>query len=262
MSLFVSNVFSCAVLLPVLILRLALVNTNIIIAVTVGDIYITLLFAFVVADFLLFIYLALTSGNISVGGGESYTRLVRNRSNAAAFLTVLPSSTELWNERRQADNIFLTSNVTPFQPHTNHGVVPEEVLSEFCHLFLVTIHVSKNLDQVSLQEEAQTTVRCLNLFANSSFATSHGRKSAKICPLLVWDTGASFGLTLFRSDVIAYTECNITVNDITCSNTVIGIGTTLHKFQVDGEDYFFPCVSYYPPSAEICLFGPKTYHTL
>lgn len=183
----------------------------------------------------------------------------------AAFLKVLPSSTKLWNERRRADSVFLASNVAPFLPHTNHGVVPEEVLSEFCHdrgdMFLATIRLSKNLDQVSLQEEAQTTVGRLNLFATPSFASSCGRKSAKTCPL-VWDTGASFGLTPFRSDFIDYTECNITVNDIARSNTVVGIGTTLHKFQVDGKDFFLPCLSYHLPSAEIRLFSPQTYHTL
>ena len=50
------------------------------------------------------------------------------------------------------------------------------------------------------------------------------------CPL-VWDTGASFGLTPFRGDFIDYVKCNIQVNDIARTNIVIGIGTTLHKFK-------------------------------
>jgi hypothetical protein len=41
---------------------------------------------------------------------------------------------------------------------------------------------------------------------------------------MIWDTGASFGLTSFRQDFINYTECNIPVNDIARTNTVIGIG--------------------------------------
>ncbi|KAL7474042.1 hypothetical protein ACHAW6_000041, partial [Cyclotella cf. meneghiniana] len=59
---------------------------------------------------------------------------------------------------------------------------------------------------------------------------SSSKSSPKNCPL-VWDTGASFGLTPFRSDFIDYTECSIKVNDVSKTNTVVGIGTTLHKFQ-------------------------------
>jgi hypothetical protein len=43
---------------------------------------------------------------------------------------------------------------------------------------------------------------------------------------------------------------------------VIGVGTTLHKFKIDGQDIFLPCLSYHLPSAEIRLFSPQTYHTL
>jgi hypothetical protein len=78
---FVSTVLSYA-FLPVLIVELALVDTNTVIAVSGGDVYITLSFVVVVTDFLLLIYLALASGNISVGGGESHAHLVQNRSNA------------------------------------------------------------------------------------------------------------------------------------------------------------------------------------
>jgi hypothetical protein len=76
------------------------------------------------------------------------------------------------------------------------------------------------------------------------------RATFKDCPL-VWDTGASFGLTPFRGDFLDYVECNITVKGIARTNTVIGIGTTLHKFKIDGNDIFLPCLSYHLPSAEI-----------
>jgi hypothetical protein len=79
---------------------------------------------------------------------------------------------------------------------------------------------------------------------------------------LVWDTGASFGLTPFRGDFIDYVECSIPVRDIARTNIVVGIGTTLHKFQFQGEDIFIPCLSYHLPSAEVCLFSPQTYHTI
>ena len=48
--------------------------------------------------------------------------------------------------------------------------------------------------------------------------------------ILIWDTGASAGLTPFHSDFIDYVECEIEVWDITKVNKVVGIGTTLHRF--------------------------------
>ena len=48
--------------------------------------------------------------------------------------------------------------------------------------------------------------------------------------MLVWDTGASYGLTLFKSDFIDYVKCDIPVKYVNKVNRVIGIGKTLHKF--------------------------------
>ncbi len=48
--------------------------------------------------------------------------------------------------------------------------------------------------------------------------------------ILIWDTGASAGLTPFWSDFIDYVVCEIDVCDITKVNKVVGIGTTLHNF--------------------------------
>ncbi len=87
------------------------------------------------------------------------------------------------------------------------------------------------------------------------------RQTFKSYPL-VWDTGALFGLTPFCQDFIDYTECSIPVNDIARTNTVIGIGTTLHKFKVDGKDIFMACLSYHLPSADVRLISPQTFHTL
>ena len=50
--------------------------------------------------------------------------------------------------------------------------------------------------------------------------------------------------------------------EVTKTNMVIGIGTTLHKFIVNGEPIWLPCLSYHLPSAQIRLFSPQTYHTL
>ena len=47
---------------------------------------------------------------------------------------------------------------------------------------------------------------------------------------LVWDTGASQGLTPFLNDFIHYEECRIQVNDISKVNNVIGICTVMYKF--------------------------------
>eukprot|EP01082_Thalassiosira_pseudonana_P013456 g11528.t1 g11528 contig6:4959-5528(-) len=78
---------------------------------------------------------------------------------------------------------------------------------------------------------------------------------------LVWDTGASNGLTPFKSDFLDYMEVDIPVKDISKVNRVVGIGTTMYRF-VDsvGETIYIPCLSYHLPSAEIRLFSPRTYH--
>jgi hypothetical protein len=58
--------------------------------------------------------------------------------------------------------------------------------------------------------------------------------------MLIWDTGASFGLTPLQNDFIDYVACTIPVRDITKANNVIGIGTTLHKFT---DTQGFPVIS-------------------
>jgi hypothetical protein len=80
---------------------------------------------------------------------------------------------------------------------------------------------------------------------------------------LVWDTGASLGLTPYRADFFDYVEVNILVRDVTKTNYVVGIGTVIYKFQNDkGEDVFLPCIAYHLPTADICLFSPQTYHQM
>ncbi len=81
--------------------------------------------------------------------------------------------------------------------------------------------------------------------------------------ILTWDMGASYTLTLFCSDFINCVECDIPVLDVTKVNKVIGIGTTLHKFtNTDGKPVFLPCVSYYLPQTDFCIFSPQTYHQM
>ncbi len=47
---------------------------------------------------------------------------------------------------------------------------------------------------------------------------------------LIWDTGATHGLTPFLKDFIHYHSCDLPVKDISKVNRVIGVGTVMHKF--------------------------------
>jgi len=81
--------------------------------------------------------------------------------------------------------------------------------------------------------------------------------------ILIWDTGASSGLTPFRSDFIDYVKCEIDVRDITKVNKVVGIGTTLHRFvDTKGNVVYLSCVSYHLPLTDVRLFSPQIYHQL
>ena len=75
---------------------------------------------------------------------------------------------------------------------------------------------------------------------------------------LIWDTGASAGLTPFCSDFIDYVECEIDFRDITKVNKVVGIGTTLHRFvDTEGNAVYLPCVSYHLPLTDVLFFLPR-----
>jgi len=81
--------------------------------------------------------------------------------------------------------------------------------------------------------------------------------------MLVWDTGASYGLTPFRSDFIDYVQCEIPGRDVTNVNRVIRIGTTLHKSIDDNsQDIFLPCISYHLTQTDVHIFSPQTYHQM
>jgi len=81
--------------------------------------------------------------------------------------------------------------------------------------------------------------------------------------VLIWDTGASAGLTPFRSDFIDYVEVSFEVWDVAKANKPAGIGTTLHRFvKDDGNDVYLPCVSYHLPTSDVRLFLPQIYHQL
>ena len=121
----------------------------------------------------------------------------------------------------------------------------------------------KNMDHA---QNVQHLCQRLAVLSDRSLENRTFNASNKIDPkslILIWDTGASFGLTPFRSDFIDYVEADIAVKDVTKVNRVIGIGTTLHKFQNDkGKDVFLPCVSYHLPTTDVRLFSPQTYHQM
>jgi hypothetical protein len=76
--------------------------------------------------------------------------------------------------------------------------------------------------------------------------------------MLVWDTGASIGLTPFRSDFIDYLQLDgVTVKDIARTNSVLGIGTTMWKHPV-----FIPAVAYHMPDCDICFFSSQSFFNL
>jgi len=167
-------------------------------------------------------------------------------------------------KRRRTENheFFLTPN--PKSHFLNRDAISTEVLDNFCdskgEFFLKFPQLLKKLDVQEHGDKAQRTVDRANILA-SGIGEALSSTTFWNCPL-VWDTGASFGLTPFRGDFIDYVECKIEVKDISKTNIVIGIGTTLHKFNVNGEPIWLPCLSYHLPSAEVRLFSPQTYHTL
>ena len=97
---------------------------------------------------------------------------------------------------------------------------------------------------MSLTDGAQKTVCWMNLFLVT--LCLDGNKTAKatyksLPP--IWHTRAPFGLTLFQGDFIDYTKGTILVNDIAQISMVVGIGTTLRKFQVDSDTLFLTYMS-------------------
>ena len=80
---------------------------------------------------------------------------------------------------------------------------------------------------------------------------------------LIWDTGASWGLSPFRADFIDYEEVSIPVKDISKTNMVIGIGTVMYKLRAtNGDELLVPGISYHLPECDIRLMSPQVYHKL
>ena len=150
--------------------------------------------------------------------------------------------------------VFLKPTVKPH--FLLKAAIPSETLDAFCtdrgKFFLVFPKPMRKFEFKEHGEKVQSTLGHSSLLT-SEIGLSLVKVTFRECPL-VWDTGALFGLTLFRGNCIDYVECQIPVKDISCTNMVIVMGTTLHKFEANGKPIWLPCLSYHLPSAEIRLF--------
>lgn len=85
---------------------------------------------------------------------RTYT-VKRRELKRQLFLTPLRSGRSVWNEIRHVDSKFLSSECTSFEPHAAFGVVPDELLDEFCcergATFLSAIKLMQNFGTLSLE---------------------------------------------------------------------------------------------------------------
>ena len=177
--------------------------------------------------------------------------------------------------KRKKSTSALLRFLTPSKPKselpeflTRNGIVLDSDLTAFCSekgdAFLKLPRLMKRLnsnDHAVKLEKLMKRLQLCRLALEMDHQRPNKKATFKDC-MLVWDTGASFGLSPFRADFIDYVECHIPVKDISKTNYVVGIGTTLHKFMVDGEAFWLPCLSYHLPTADVRLFSPQTFHTL
>jgi hypothetical protein len=72
----------------------------------------------------------------------------------------------------------LLAESTSFEPHAEHGVVPDELLDEFCSerggTFLGAVKLMNSFGSLSLEEGAEKTVRGMNLLQTSCMAPVMG----------------------------------------------------------------------------------------
>ena len=98
-------------------------------------------------------------------------------------------------------------------------------------------------------------------FQAAEMSTASPKKESYSTMPLIFDTGASIGLTPFRSDFIDYMELdNVSVKDIARNNKVLGVGTVMWKFtNREGKEVFLPLVCYHVEHAAIRLLSPQQY---
>jgi hypothetical protein len=110
--------------------------------------------------------------------------------------------------------------------------ISKPTLDGFCdeHKDFLQLHrLLSAYSTVDHVKNAQSCVNCVNVLRGTYGGTYENQ-----CPhtndlldpksvILIWDTGASYGLTPFRSDFIDYVKCEILVRDVTKVNKVVGI---------------------------------------
>ena len=140
-------------------------------------------------------------------------------------------------------------------------------LNDFCshdHDFLALPRLINSFSDIGFHES--NIKSCLSRAAVLRGMYDLHHASCAIDPktlVLIWDTGASAGLTPFRSDFIDYVEVDFEIRDVTKVNKVVGIGTTLHRFVDDrGRVVYLPMVAYHLPTTDVRLFSPQIYHQL
>ena len=121
--------------------------------------------------------------------------------------------------------------------------ISNNVLHQFCYGdqdFTQLPHLLRSLNGMQPLQEwrnqtiAQSVVNRLNVFwcsLESNAGQCNHNSSFESTPL-VWDTGASLGLTPFRVDFFDYVEVNIPVKDVTKTNYMVGIGTSSTSFKM------------------------------
>jgi hypothetical protein len=135
--------------------------------------------------------------------------------------------------------------------------------------FLQLYRLLSTFSTVDYVKNAQSCVNRVNAHRGTYGGTYENQSSFSTCLqdpkscILIWDTGASYGLTPFRSDFIDYVKCEIPVKDVTKVNKVVGKGMTLLKFtDINGNPIYFPCVLYHLPETDVRMFSPQTYHQM
>ena len=176
----------------------------------------------------------------------------------------------MWRRRVVDHEFFLQPNTSEAGKFKVDAGISDDVFSEFCeHVdFLSLPRLLKGLTPEDHEANARKAIAKMNLLSlearGGRFAKNCGcdSNSVRSTPL-IWDTGASYGLTPFRSDFIDYQECDIPVKDITKVNRVIGIGTVMYRFiATNGDVLYLPSLAYHLVTADIRLFSPQTYHQL
>ena len=122
-------------------------------------------------------------------------------------------------------------------------------------------HSFDPFDLISPTADLDETVQILMARAGDFRRSYHGLigGDAWTTPL-IWDTGASTGLTPFRSDFCSdFQVVNMPIQAVGSTQTVTGRGTVLRRFKTrSGETRYLGSLAYYMPDADIRLESPQS----